>query len=181
VNSRALSSRTIIPPMWKALPTHFAAFRKSSVISATGSAEGRPTGPRPSDGWYPFAADLAYKLVGVGGIFIEGRGRSVNMSSSGILIATETALPLGALIEVQIAWPAKLDDNVSVNLHVRGRTLRSNENHTAVAITGYAFRTRRQNPSPVQRWCLYRGKLVVQDYVQQRAVNFEPTVVVDEP
>jgi len=124
-------------------------------MSATASAEGRPTG-RPSDGWYPFAADVAYKLVGVGGIFIEGRGRSVNMSSSGILIATEAALPLGALIEIEIVWPAKLDDYVCLNLHVRGRTLRSDWNHTTVAITEYEFRTRRQNPRPVQRGRLYR-------------------------
>jgi hypothetical protein len=68
----------------------------------------------------------------------------VNISSSGILIATENALPLGVAIEVQIAWPVKLDDRVSLNLHVRGRTLRSNGSHTAVTITRYQFRTRRQ-------------------------------------
>jgi len=138
--------------------------------STTVSAEVGPRGQRPSDGWYPVTADVAYKLVGMGGILIEGRGRSVNMSSSGILIATEAALPLGALIEIVIAWPAKLDDGACLNLHVRGRTLRSYGNHTAVAIIGYEFRTRRPNPSLVQRWRLYRSKrsnLVVQDYVQQ--------------
>jgi hypothetical protein len=117
------------------------------MISTTVSAEVGPRGQRPSDGWYPVAADVAYKLVGMGGILIEGRGRSVKISSSGILIATEAALPLCTLIEIVIAWPAKLDDDACLNLHVRGRTLRSYGNHTAVAIAGYEFRTRpRRSP-----------------------------------
>ena len=103
-----------------------------------------PQRQRRSDSRYPVAANVAYKLMGDGRILTEGRGRSVNISSSGLLIATEAALPLGALIEIVIAWPAKLDDGVGLNLHVRGRTLRSYGNHTAVAITGYEFRTRRQ-------------------------------------
>jgi hypothetical protein len=121
------------------------------MISTTVSAEVGPRGQRPSGGWYPIAADVAYKSVGMGGILIEGRGRSVKISSSGILIATEAALPLGTLIEIVIAWPAKLDDGACLNLHVRGRTLRSYGNHTAVAIIRYEFRTRASAVNGVQK------------------------------
>jgi hypothetical protein len=101
----------------------------------------------------------------MGGILIEGRGRSVKISSSGILIATEAALPLGALIEIVIAWPAKLDDGACLNLHVRGRTLRSYGNHTAVAIIRYEFRTRASavtsNPAIHDRYLSRKNGVVV--------------------
>jgi PilZ domain len=112
------------------------------MISA--SPEAKPQGQRRSNDRYPVAADVVYKLMGDGRILTEGRGRSVNMSSKGLLIETEAALVPGFLIEVQIDWPASLDDCVCLSLHVRGRTLRCNGNHTAVAIGGYEFRTRRR-------------------------------------
>jgi hypothetical protein len=51
-------------------------------------------------------------------------------------------LPVDATIELRIAWPVKLEDNVALSLHVKGRTLTSVGNHAAVAIVGYEFRTR---------------------------------------
>jgi hypothetical protein len=68
----------------------------------------------------------------------------VNMSSCGILIATETSLPVGLAIILQIAWPAMLDHFVALNLHVRGCTVRSSGKHTALIIGHYEFHTRGQ-------------------------------------
>ena len=55
----------------------------------------------------------------------EGAAESVNISSSGILIATETGLPVGVAIALQIAWPAKLDRFVPLSLDVKGRHCRA--------------------------------------------------------
>jgi PilZ domain len=135
------------------------------MISAPASPEAKPQGQRRSNDRYPVAADVAYKLMGDGRILT---GRSVNMSSKRLLIATEAALPPGVLIEVQIDWPARLDDCVCLSLHVRGRTLRCNGNHTAIAIAGYEFPDTTISPSRVHRCRLsVNANLVVQDYVQQ--------------
>jgi hypothetical protein len=77
----------------------------------------------------------------------------VNISSGGVLLETEAILPVGVAIAVQIAWPAKLDDEVALTLHIRGRTVRSDGNFTAVLIERYAFRTRRNSRSAL-RPCL---------------------------
>jgi c-di-GMP-binding flagellar brake protein YcgR len=108
------------------------------------SANARTEGQRRSTGRYPVAADVAYQLGTEARRLGEGCGRSVNISSSGILIATETGLPVGVAIALQIAWPAKLNQFVALNLHIEGRTVRSSGNHAAVVIIRYEFRTRRQ-------------------------------------
>ncbi len=60
-----------------------------------------------------------------------------------MLLETDCALPADTFIELQIAWPAKLSHKVTLALHVRARTLRSEGNLTALAILTHEFRTRR--------------------------------------
>ena len=72
----------------------------------------------------------------------EGLGRIVDISSRQTLMAIDDVLPVDAIVELRIAWPVKLDDNVALSLHVKGRTLTSVGNQAAVAIVGYEFRTR---------------------------------------
>ena len=101
-------------------------------------------GHQRSNNRYPIAADVAYQLpAGRSGFGEEGTGLTVNISSSGILLKTETALPVGVPIALQIDWPAKLNREIALTLHVRGRTHRSDRNRTAVVIMRHEFRTRR--------------------------------------
>jgi len=72
----------------------------------------------------------------------EGLGRIVDISSRQTLMAIDDVLPVDAIVELRIAWPVKLDDNVALSLHVKGRTLTSVGNQAGVAIVGYEFRTR---------------------------------------
>ena len=101
---------------------------------------------RSSDGRYPVAAEVAYQFVRDGRILKQGRGLSVKISSREILFRTDTSFPVGAFIAMQIAWPAKLDQEAAMILHVDGRTMRSDGNHTALAISRYEFRIRRETP-----------------------------------
>jgi hypothetical protein len=91
---------------------------------------------------YPMVADVAYRLMWRGRAFREGLGRSVDISSRQVLMTIEDVLPVDATIELRIAWPVKLEDNIALSLHVKGRTLTSVANHATVAIVGYEFRTR---------------------------------------
>jgi hypothetical protein len=87
-------------------------------------------------------ADVAYRLMWRGRAFREGLGRIVDISSSQVLMAIDDILPVDSTVELRIAWPAKLDNNVALSLYVKGRTLTSVGNRAAVAIVGYEFRTR---------------------------------------
>jgi hypothetical protein len=112
------------------------------------SSRVRPEGERRSGGRYLVAADVAYQLMGEVENPTAGRGRSVNISSRGIPFETDTVLPVGVPVALQIAWAAKLDQHVALTLHADGRTLRSSGNRTAVAISRYEFRTAAPNQLP---------------------------------
>jgi c-di-GMP-binding flagellar brake protein YcgR len=130
--------------MQTALENHPATSRRSSMSSGTASREERPGSQDRSNCRYSVTADVTYQLTGYDKTITAGSGRSVDISSGGVLLETEDILPVGVDIALQIAWPAKLDQQVRLALHVRGRTVRSDGNHTAVVITGKEFHTRRQ-------------------------------------
>ena len=90
---------------------------------------------------YPFEAALEYRLIR-GRKVSTGRGKTVNVSSRGVLFQSDKPLAAGAQIELAIAWPALLNDAAGLTLHVTGRTVRSQENCAAVRILRYEFRTR---------------------------------------
>jgi len=91
---------------------------------------------------YPIVADVGYKLLEGREVFQAGRGKTVNISSKGILFETEPAVPAGQEIELSIAWPAALPGGTRLQLTVTGRTVRAGTRHTAVELRAYEFRTR---------------------------------------
>jgi hypothetical protein len=103
---------------------------------------GRRKADRRSDRRYPIDAELVYQLVRHGQAVETGHGRTLNVSSSGILFEAACALPRGAPIELSIAWPARLGDVVALKLCVTGRTVRCQNNCTAVLIQRHIFRTK---------------------------------------
>ena len=107
-------------------------------------AETRSEDQRRSNLRYPIAANLTYQLVAADRRLGTGNGRSVNLSSRGILLAIDTVLPVGVPIELQIEWPVKPDHQFALSWHAQGRTLRSDGKHTAVAIMRSEFRAGRQ-------------------------------------
>ena len=69
-------------------------------------------------------------------------GRLVNISSTGILIDTEGKTRPGVKARVEIPWPARLDGEVQLVLHIRGETIRADGNLVAIRISRAEFRTR---------------------------------------
>ncbi len=70
-----------------------------------------------------------------------GTGRTLNMSSSGIWLTTETILPAGVPIELSINWPALLNQICPMKLMVFGCVVRSDERGAAISVERYEFRT----------------------------------------
>lgn len=70
-----------------------------------------------------------------------GEGKTVNVSSSGVLFTAGHFLPAGRRMEVSISWPAKLNSRCALRLVASGRVVRREGDRIAVEIHRYQFRT----------------------------------------
>jgi hypothetical protein len=89
---------------------------------------------------------IRYRAVGRGSIGISGNGRTVNMSSVGILIATDRGLSVGCRIEAEVDGPFQVDNQVYWKLIVTGSIVRSETRAVplvGVKISSHEFRTTR--------------------------------------
>jgi DNA-binding NarL/FixJ family response regulator len=80
--------------------------------------------------------------------FLSGVATSetLNISSKGLLFATEEALQPGQLLQVSVDWPARLENQVPLKLVAEGRIVRNVDGLAAMRIDKYEFRTRRTRP-----------------------------------
>jgi len=97
---------------------------------------------RRSTDRFPIESELRYKLVENKGVPEGGMGRTLNMSSSGVLFTSETQLPVGRRVELSVDWPAQLNDQCGLKLVALGRIVRSSAESAAIRIDKYDFRTR---------------------------------------
>ncbi len=82
----------------------------------------------------------------------ESVSETVNISSKGILFATEESFEPGQLLQVSLDWPARLGNEVPLKLVAEGRVLRNAGGQAAMSIERYEFRTRKgasQQPPPI--------------------------------
>src|ERR1035441_10116902 len=89
---------------------------------------------RRSNPRYPLDSDMAYKIVQGQRVLEAGSGRTVNMSASGVLFESTRALPVGANVELSIAWPVRLGNKVRLQLRIMGCTMWSGNSFTALRI-----------------------------------------------
>jgi c-di-GMP-binding flagellar brake protein YcgR len=76
---------------------------------------------------------ISYRVVGHGPVGESGIGRTVNMSSGGILIVTDRTLSPGMRLEIEVDWPVKTADVGSLKLSIQGQIVRSKKNDVALA------------------------------------------------
>jgi hypothetical protein len=90
---------------------------------------------------FPIEREVRYRVINKRGSEDEGDGRTVNMSSAGVLFTSEHMLVPGRRIELSVSWPAQLNDKCALKLVARGRVVRFEEGRTAIEIQQYEFRT----------------------------------------
>jgi hypothetical protein len=91
----------------------------------------------------PIERDVRYKvLAGKKAPSQTGLGKTLNMSSGGVLFTTESALPEGERVELAVSWPAQLNDTLPLKLVAMGRLVRADETQAAIVIERYEFKTR---------------------------------------
>jgi c-di-GMP-binding flagellar brake protein YcgR len=91
---------------------------------------------------FPLQQEVQYRVLNSRAEKISGVGRTLDMSSSGILFSTEQRLHLGRLVEVAVNWPAWLDGKCPLKFVAVGRVVRSEPFSAALKIERYEFRTR---------------------------------------
>lgn len=111
--------------------------RESAWAAALNERRGRPR--------YPFEQDLMFRRrVGQAEI-TPIPGRTLNMSSRGILFEADSTLEEGEILHMVIRWPARLENRHPMKMVVTGKVVRCSECRTAVAILQYEFRTAGSN------------------------------------
>jgi len=70
-----------------------------------------------------------------------GSGQTVNMSSSGLLVAGQAELSEGTRLRVTVEWPSLLNGNTPLQLVTIASVVRCTESSFAVAFENYQFRT----------------------------------------
>jgi hypothetical protein len=91
----------------------------------------------------PVEREVQYKVLNGNASVADAAGKTVNMSSSGVLFTTGQTLFPGRRVEVAINWPAQLDNKCALKLVARGRVVRFQNGCAAVAIMQHEFRTRK--------------------------------------
>jgi len=71
-------------------------------------------------------------------------GKTVNISSSGVLIRTDTRPVRGSKVQLALAWPKLLDDRIPLRLMVHGHVVRSVNGEVAISFKRFEFRTARE-------------------------------------
>jgi hypothetical protein len=97
-------------------------------------------GERRSNRRYGIQLDLTWKLVRRCRLLDAGAGRTVDLSSGGILFDAGRALPEGLNVELSIAWPVLLHDVAPLQLTVAGRIVRCEDRIIAVEMVQHEFR-----------------------------------------
>lgn len=90
---------------------------------------------------FPIEREVRYRVLNKRGGDEAGDGKTVNMSSAGILFTTENMVLPGRRMEIAINWPAQLNNKCALRLVARGRVVRFEDGRAAMEIQQYEFRT----------------------------------------
>jgi c-di-GMP-binding flagellar brake protein YcgR len=91
---------------------------------------------------FPVKEDVRYRVLQSKAVQVSGSGKTLDISSGGILFTTHERLLPGRLVEIAVNWPARLHGTCPLQLVATGRVVRSDEDTAAVRIERYEFKTR---------------------------------------
>ncbi len=126
------------------------------VVSALGPAVASPAekrNDRRSKRRYPIALEVQYKLMKHRRVERLGSGRTLNISSGGVLFESDGSLPTSGPIELALNWPFLLHGSCGLKLVIRGRIVRTADNATAIRAEFHEFRTAGQRAQIADSMC----------------------------
>lgn len=90
---------------------------------------------------FPIEREVRYKVLNKKYAHESGLGKTINISSTGILFSTDQLLLPGRRLELSVSWPAQLDNKCALKLVARGKVVRFERGVAAMEIQQYEFRT----------------------------------------
>ena len=105
-------------------------------------AMNEPQPDRRASERYAIERDLRWKLRGKRTREAPATGRTVNISSTGVLFTTAAYLVPGNVVEVAISWPVSADGDGELQLIARGRLTRCTDGLAAVQFQQREFQAR---------------------------------------
>src|SRR5271155_4208849 len=90
---------------------------------------------------FPIEREVRYRVLNKRSEEETGEGKTINISSAGVLFTTEHILLPGRRLELSISWPAQLNNACALKLVARGRVVRFENGRAALDIQQYEFRT----------------------------------------
>ncbi|MEQ1886021.1 MAG: PilZ domain-containing protein [Bryobacteraceae bacterium] len=107
----------------------------------------RPQADRRTTDRFPIEREIRYRVLNKRGGEEAGEGKTINISSSGVLFTSKHLLLPGRRMELSISWPAQLNEKCALKLVARGRVVRFEQGRAAVEIQQYEFRTAQSSPA----------------------------------
>jgi hypothetical protein len=98
-------------------------------------------GDRRRDKRYEISLDVRWKLIRRRKVLDNGVGRTMDLSSGGMLIDAGRPLPVGLNLELSITWPVLLHNVAPLQLVVTGRIVRARGSQAAIKMVQHEFRT----------------------------------------
>jgi hypothetical protein len=89
---------------------------------------------------YPLELKVRYQTMAAAGP-VAGVGQTLNMSSSGMLLACRTNIPVGTRIKAIVEWPSLLNGTTPLQLITVGTVVRREELGLSIVFESYQFRT----------------------------------------
>jgi len=96
---------------------------------------------------FPIEREVRYRVLNKRSSEETGDGKTINISSSGVLFTSEHMLLPGRRMELAISWPAQLNNKCALKLVARGRVVRFEGGRAAIEIQQYEFRTQSASPA----------------------------------
>ena len=90
---------------------------------------------------FPIEREVRYKVLSKRNGEDSGDGKTINISSSGVLFSVDHMVLPGRRMELAISWPAQLNNKCALRLVARGRVVRFENGRAALEIQQYEFRT----------------------------------------
>ena len=99
---------------------------------------------------YPVQVRIRYRVNSGSGQVITGVGRTLDISSYGLLFQAAESLPAGAFIEAEIPWPAH-NSTRRLKAVIKGHIVWIEGKSTAIAIREQYFQRMKLRDFPVSR------------------------------
>jgi PilZ domain len=92
---------------------------------------------------YPVRLSVRYRTLSTGPALV-GVGQTINISSGGLLIASDVKIHTGTRLQVTVDWPLLLHGTTPLQLIVSCHVTRCHPEVFAVKLEQYQFRTKKR-------------------------------------